>query len=209
MKLILLRHGMTLGNEKKRYIGITDEGLSELGTAQVEKLKEQLLLDGVLGKEVNKIYVVVSPMKRCRQTAELLDLWEIEEKEEKGVVTVVDDRLRECNFGLFENKNYLELKEEPLYQQWIDSNGIMDFPEGDNLIKWKERCVQAFSFHVKKAKEQGCEQIVFVIHGGSIMAIMERFDEEQKGYYDYHVENADGYLCQIKNMRICCKKRIY
>lgn len=35
MKLLLIRHGMTKGNEKKRYIGITDEELSEQGKAQV------------------------------------------------------------------------------------------------------------------------------------------------------------------------------
>ncbi len=208
MKLVLLRHGMTFGNEKKRYIGITDEDLSEQGKAQVEILKEQLLLEGVLGKEVKKMYVAVSPMKRCRQTAELLNLWKTEEKEDQCIATIVDDRLRECDFGLFENKNYLELKEEPLYQKWIDSNGTMDFPEGDNIVKWKERCQQAFVFHMKKAEEQGYEQIVFVIHGGSIMAIMERFDEEEKGYYDYHVENANGYLCQVKNMCICRKRKI-
>lgn len=209
MKLVLIRHGMTLGNEKKRYIGITDEDLSEQGKVQVGKLQEQLLLDGITEETGKKMYVVVSPMKRCKQTAELLNLWKNEdESEDRNIEMAVDDRLRECDFGLFENKNYRELKEEPLYQKWIDSNGTMDFPEGDNIVKWKERCVQAFSFHVKKAEEQGCEQIVFVIHGGSIMAIMERFDEEGKGYYDYHVENAAGYLCQVKNMRICCKRKI-
>lgn len=208
MKLVLLRHGMTLGNEKKRYIGITDESLSRQGKEQVRKLKEQLLTDGVLGKTAEKMYVVFSPLKRCKQTAELLNLCD-RESEDNYVETIVEDeRLRECDFGLFENKNYLELKEEPLYQKWIDSNGTMDFPEGDSIVKWKECCVQAFAFHVKKAEEQECKQIVFVIHGGSIMAIMERFDEEQRGYYDYQVKNADGYLCHIKNMRICCKRKI-
>lgn len=209
MKLLLIRHGMTKGNEKKRYIGITDEELSEQGKAQVCALRERLLLEGMLGR-MGKAYVVVSPMKRCKQTAEWLNLWKAEELVEHNCTVLVEEaRLRECNFGLFENKNYLELKDEPLYQKWIDSNGTMDFPEGDNLQQWKKGCVQAFDFHVKKAEEQGCEQIIFVIHGGSMMAIMEQYDEEKRGYYDYHVNNADGYYGEVKNMRICGKRKIY
>lgn len=209
MKLLLIRHGMTKGNEKKRYIGITDEELSEQGKAQVCALGELLRLKGILGKNMGKDYVVVSPMKRCKQTAEQLNFWKPKEFVEHNCTVMVEEaRLSECNFGLFENKNYLELKDEPMYQKWIDSNGTMDFPEGDNLQQWKKGCVQAFDFHVKKAEEQGCDQIIFVIHGGSIMAIMEHYDEEKRGYYDYHVNNADGYYGDVIHMRICNKRTI-
>ena len=37
MRIDLVRHGMTRGNEERRYIGITDEPLSERG----RKLAEQ------------------------------------------------------------------------------------------------------------------------------------------------------------------------
>lgn len=209
MKLLLIRHGMTKGNEKKRYIGITDEELSEQGKTQVCALRGQLLQHGILGKNMGKTYIVVSPMKRCKQTAEGLNLWTPKKLLEHNCAALVEEvRLRECNFGLFENKNYLELKDEPLYQKWIDSNGAMDFPRGDNFQQWKTGCVQAFYFHVKKAEEQACEQIIFVIHGGSIMAIMEQYDEEKKGYYDYHVNNADGYYGDIINMCITSKRKI-
>lgn len=210
MKLLLIRHGMTKGNENKRYIGITDEELSERGKAQVCALRQQLQLDGILESSKGKTYIVVSPMKRCKQTAKELKLWF--PGEALGYhyrAAVEEERLRECNFGLFENKNYLELKDEPRYQKWIDSNGTMNFPEGDNLQQWKKGCVQAFDFHVKKAENQGCEQIIFVIHGGSIMAIMEQYDEEKRGYYDYYVNNADGYYGEVKNMCICHKRKIF
>lgn len=168
-----------------------------------------MLLKGILGRNMGKDYVVVSPMKRCKQTAERLNLWKPKEFVEHNCTVMVEEaRLSECNFGLFENKNYLELKDEPMYQKWIDSNGTMDFPEGDNLQQWKKGCVQAFDFHVKKAEEQGCDQIIFVIHGGSIMAIMEHYDEEKRGYYDYHVNNADGYYGDVIHMRICNKRTI-
>ena len=41
MKLILIRHGMTPGNEKKHYLGVTDEHLSEAGRAALEENKKK------------------------------------------------------------------------------------------------------------------------------------------------------------------------
>lgn len=52
-------------------------------------------------------------MKRCMETAKLIfkeNFYEVEE-------------LRECDFGIFENKNYKELSDCPEYQAWIDSGG--------------------------------------------------------------------------------------
>lgn len=57
-------------------------------------------------------------MKRCMETAKLIfkeNFYEVEE-------------LRECDFGIFENKNYKELSDCPEYQAWIDSGGTMTFP---------------------------------------------------------------------------------
>ena len=42
MKVILIRHGATLGNQKKRYIGITDEALCDTG---IEKLLKNVHKD--------------------------------------------------------------------------------------------------------------------------------------------------------------------
>ncbi|MFR0667752.1 MAG: histidine phosphatase family protein [Faecalimonas umbilicata] len=42
MRIDLVRHGMTRGNEERRYIGITDEPLSERG----RNLAEQVCMRG-------------------------------------------------------------------------------------------------------------------------------------------------------------------
>ena len=60
MWIDLVRHGMTRGNEERRYIGITDEPLSERG----RKLAEQCMY------EMPEI-VFSSPLKRCVETAEI------------------------------------------------------------------------------------------------------------------------------------------
>lgn len=65
IELVLIRHGATKANEERRYLGRTDEELSEKGKAALRLKKEQLMYPAV-----DILYG--SPMKRCRQTAELL-----------------------------------------------------------------------------------------------------------------------------------------
>ena len=65
MKVILIRHGATMGNQEKRYIGITDEALCDTG---IEKLLKNVHKD--IYPAADKIYV--SPMKRCIQTAQII-----------------------------------------------------------------------------------------------------------------------------------------
>ena len=80
--------------------------------------------------EVQRVYV--SPMKRCMETAKLIfkeNFYEVEE-------------LRECDFGIFENKNYKELSDCPEYQAWIDSGGTMTFRE-ERIRKNSEKDVCA------------------------------------------------------------------
>ena len=107
----LIRHGMTEGNRYQRYIGKTDELLCEEGK---EKLKEFFYPEPEA--------VFVSPLVRCRETAEIL----FPEKRLRII-----DQLAECDFGDFENKNYLELSGNPDYQAWVDSGGILPFPNGE------------------------------------------------------------------------------
>ena len=59
------------------------------------------------------------------------------------------EELRECDFGIFENKNYKELSDCPEYQAWIDSGGTMTFPGGENPEEFRKRCVLGFEKVIK------------------------------------------------------------
>ncbi|MDO5389332.1 MAG: phosphoglycerate mutase family protein, partial [Clostridia bacterium] len=48
MRLYLIRHGETKGNSEGRYVGVTDEGLTEKGR---EKLKNTDI------KNVDRVYI--------------------------------------------------------------------------------------------------------------------------------------------------------
>ena len=49
--------------------------------------------------------------------------------------------------------------------------------------------------------DSGCdssqEPLVFVVHGGAIMAILEAYARPHKNYFDWQVDAADGYHCVI------------
>lgn len=178
-----IRHGKTLGNEEKRYIGRTDEALSENGKKELESV--HFVCEGKL---------FCSPMIRCLQTLECL----CPDRAKSGDYTVVEE-FREIDFGVFEGKNYQELNHNPLYQAWIDSGGTMDFPEGEPLGAFKARTLAAFS----KLLLENCEEerLCLIVHGGTIMTILEQY-EEKHSYYDWQCKNGSGFLTEYKNGKL-------
>lgn len=169
-RVYLIRHGFTAGNEEKRYIGRTDQPLSLRG------------IDSLKGKNVPPAdEIVVSPMLRCRQTANLLFPG-------REYHIVVD--FRECNFGTFEGKNYEELSDDPNYVAWIASNGKNKFPGGEDPQEFRKRCAAAFKKYMNELPSD--KSAAFIIHGGTIMAILEAFDREQKNFYEYGLPNGQG-----------------
>ena len=41
-------------------------------------------------------------------------------------------------------KNYEELKDDPCYQKWIDSNGTLPFPGGESREQFIRRSMEGF-----------------------------------------------------------------
>lgn len=178
-ELLLIRHSITQGNLMGRYIGCrTDEGLCEEGIALLKKRSYPA---------ADRIYV--SPMRRCIETAQQIFLIPKEQM-------IVVPSLRECDFGDFENKNYQELDGDPDYQAWIDSGGTLPFPHGESMAQFQKRCVEGFAQIVKEItdREKELRRVACVVHGGTIMAIMEHYGMPRQSYYDYQVKNGCGYL---------------
>ena len=198
IKLWLIRHGKTPGNEEKRYVGRTDEGLSALG-------KKELL-----ERHFPKMRLLFSsPMKRCLESCEIL--W-------PGMETMVISEFREIDFGRFEGKNYQELSGNKDYQAWIDSGGEMPFPGGEGREEFVQRSLSGFwkmfsriaDFDDGEASREGmksggatlkdvdesCVLAAAVVHGGTIMSVLSKLYGGD--YYDYQIPNGAGYLVTIR-----------
>lgn len=184
--LLLLRHGATKANQEHRYLGKTDEALTEEG-------REELLKNRERNCYPEADFLFSSPMTRCLQTAELL-------YPELCPVTIPE--WREIDFGAFEGKNYKELNGNPEYQAWIDSGGTLPFPGGESREAFLLRCAAGFDRMRKhlaavteKASDTPCTAGL-IVHGGTIMALLSRYYGGE--YFDYQVKNGGGYSGMLR-----------
>lgn len=183
--LVLIRHGATKANKEHRYLGKTDEVLSKEGEMQLEKYKKLCLFPNI-------DVLFTSPMKRCVQTAEIL-------YPEFEPVQV--EEWKEMDFGIFEGKNYMELQGDNRYQEWIDSNGTLPFPNGESREEFIARCDKGFLRMLEEVKlikeEERDKTIGMIVHGGTIMALLSKYGKGN--YFDYQAENGKGFICNMNS----------
>lgn len=189
MKLTLIRHGQTQGNLEKRYIGTTDEPLTQKGIFMLEKqAADHYYPEADL--------VITTGYRRCRQTAEILY---------HGIRTLTEEQLGEMQFGEFEYRNYQELSGNKAYQDWIDAGGSTAFPGGESRDAFEQRCAAAFESVIRRIiKENAAGETAgsagsaaFVVHGGTIMALLHTFGIPQQEYFTYQCGNGEGYTADL------------
>jgi len=177
MEILFIRHAMTQGNRERRYVGRTDEGLCPEGIALAQEVAPTL-------PEPELVYV--SPMLRCRETAQLLF---------PGKELIVMDGLQETDFGKFEYKTYDELKEDEDYLDWLDSNGEGPIPGGESQAAVQQRVMKAFGEVLLDIMLRDyTERVALVVHGGTIMTILSALGAPQRDYYGWQVENCRGFI---------------
>jgi alpha-ribazole phosphatase len=195
-EIVLIRHGKTAGNLRRNYIGRTDEPLCAEGVAELRR------------KIAAEIYPPVellfcSPMRRCLETAALIY---------PGIEPTVIDDLRECDFGDFENKNYLDLSGNAEYQKWVDSGGRLPFPNGDGREAFAERCCRGFEQAASQLLRVKPKRAAFVVHGGTIMALVEHY--AGCDYFEAGCDNGCGWQLNfdeqlwLAEKRLTCAKRL-
>lgn len=177
IKIALIRHSKTKGNIEKRYIGSTDESLCREGIELIENKSFPIA----------KV-VYCSPLARCVETSRLIY---------SHIEPIIYKELRECNFGLFENKNYIELEGDIHYQKWVDSNGTLGFPKGEKTKDFQDRCIVAFEKIVNDIFQRNVESSAIIVHGGTIMAILDKYSSPHKDFFHWQVENCGGFIIGI------------
>ena len=151
-RLILLRHGRT--GLSGRYVGSSDVPLSEEGRKQILDLRPDLgtmKIDGLL----------TSPMLRCTQSANLLDL---------GLPMQLDPDLREIDFGRWEGKSFAEIEaQDPaLVQHWASGTDDFRFPDGEATSGFANR-IDAVK---NRLLASDARTLLLVTHGGVIRSLI-------------------------------------
>ncbi|MEI7883854.1 MAG: histidine phosphatase family protein [Clostridia bacterium] len=172
MKLYLVRHGKTQANIEFRYLGSTDQELAPAGRAELETKLTTM-------PQAQRVYV--SPMRRARESAELLFPQQIAK---------VIPGLEECAFGAFEMRTYEDLKNDAAYRSWIESKGKSEIPQGESGMAFRQRTVQAFKLILAEMQADDIEVAAIVAHGGTIMTIMEAYTADYE-FFRYKIGNGE------------------
>ncbi len=179
--IILIRHGKTAGNLRHEYVGATDQPLCREGIDEVVSYKSSSRYPKV-------DHVFVSPMQRCLQTMKLIY---------GDIAHSVIPELKECDFGLFEGKTHQELEDTLYYQKWVADGATGHIPGGEDTEAFKERCCQGFQEVVDYILTHNIINSALIVHGGTIMSILDRYSGEKQDFFHWQTQNGCGFKLVI------------
>jgi len=182
-RLILIRHGATEWNLKKRYCGFMDIGLSNKGKKQAKKLRHRLKKE-----EIFRVYS--SDRKRAIETAKIVF---------KRIKIERIPALREIHFGIFEGLTHKEiLKRYPgIYKKWLKDPFSIDIPGGEKINNFRKRIVKAFRRIIKVNKNK---TIAVVCHAGVISIFINNI-LKSKGFWSRIPSSASLSVIEYRNVQ--------
>jgi len=152
-RIVLLRHGDTVGNSRERFHGSGDVALSDEGRAQVRAAGRRL------ATEVFDL-VASSPLRRAWQSAALLS---------GGAPVLLVPQFSEIDFGRWEGLSTEEIaaQDPVLYKSWRDGAADFEFPGGELRAAFRERVIAGFGV----LERTGAENALVAAHRGVIRAL--------------------------------------
>ena len=152
-RLILVRHGELPEEYRGRFIGRTDPPLSASGRAAVAALQPRFA-----AYAPRRVYA--GTLRRAWQSARLL----------AGDAVIPEERLREIDFGLFENLTFAEIDRRypELTADWMRAPAAMRFPEGGDM-RLHRRGIAAF---LEEKIFPSAETAALVTHGGVLPVVL-------------------------------------
>lgn len=178
MRVILVRHASTASTLARRYAGGTsDESLCDQGRRELACIPSE--------KPVNRVYVSTS--KRTQETARILF---------PCAKQIEVEDLREMEFGVFEGKTSPELEDDQSYRYWVQTGCESTCPKGEKKEDFTRRCSNAFREILERESKEGHTTVYFVVHAGTIMAILSTFLATPRAYFSLVTKPAQRWICE-------------
>lgn len=190
MNLYLIRHGATLENERKCYLGWTDAELSPQGIRQAKQLAAYFQ-----GRAPHSLYC--SDLKRTTRTAEII-------ANPHGLKPEASPLLRELNFGKWEGLTWEQIKSAYPEQLklWLKDPFQHSPPGGEHLRKMKQR-TDLFLDKLLQAGPPG-RNILVVAHGGTIrLWLMRLLSLSRPEFWNLNIGTASVSLLHKSGDRFC------
>jgi broad specificity phosphatase PhoE len=154
-RIVMIRHGETVGNSRERLHGRADVALSDEGRAQMRAAAR------ALRQEVFDV-VVASPLRRSWQSAAVIA--------PSAQVQLVPE-FREVDFGRWEGMRVDEVKaaDPVLYEDWRSHKPDFGYPGGESRAAFRERVGRGLA----RLEQTGAQGALLVVHKGVIRTIAD------------------------------------
>ena len=149
-QLILIRHGETVWNREHRMQGQQDSPLTEVGVRQARRLGQRFR-DEAFGA------LYSSDLGRAHQTAKSV-------ADAKRCEIIIDPRLRERHFGVFEGLTGGEIERgyPQEFLRFSSRDPAYAVPGGESALQFRERCIACLT---ELAERHPGGRILVVTHG--------------------------------------------
>ena len=185
VKLILVRHALTVDNQKSRLSGHIDSSISEEGKEQIDKLTNYLK-----DFDIDKIYTTTS--SRTKSTVKKLS-------ELKSIEIIEKESLKEISFGDFEGLTFDEIKDKypKEFQDMIEKGYEYKYPNGESLIDSYNRvCIELDNI----ISNNDDRTILICSHGGTIRNIITYLiSNSYKYHWNFKIDNGSVTILEIQN----------
>lgn len=185
VKLILVRHALTVDNQKSRLSGHIDSSISEEGKEQIDKITNYLK-----DFDIDKIYTTTS--SRTKDTVKKLS-------ELKSIEIIEKESLKEISFGDFEGLTFDEIKDKypKEFQGMIQKGYEYKYPNGESLIDSYNRvCIELDNI----ISNNDNRTILICSHGGTIRNIITYLiSNSYKYHWNFKIDNGSVTILEIQD----------
>ena len=185
VKLILVRHALTVDNQKSRLSGHIDSSVSEEGKEQIDKITNYLK-----DFDIDKIYTTTS--SRTKDTVKKLS-------ELKSIEIIEKESLKEISFGDFEGLTFKEIENRypEEFQDMIKKGYEYKYPNGESLIDSYNRVCTELDNIISDCDNQ---TILICSHGGTIRNIITYLiSNSYKYHWNFKIDNGSVTILEIQD----------
>ena len=197
----IVRHGETENNRNDVFIGTTEAPLNAQGVDQLKKLGAYLHSEECLTR--NGLSIYSSPQQRAYDSAVILA--QALHMSENDIIK--DDRLRERNYGAWENKGRFDIQQvEPILLERYEKGCLDATPPGADEMKTIIENIQSFLDFVAQDTN---DTIIVITHKTTGRLLLTYF--AKKGYSQYReqpLDNGSAWKCSVKDGQLSVDGRV-